>query len=364
MAIKSYLVDGKKFYEVYVNGFDNRGRRVQRRKRGVESIKKAEDVEFEFERELARLKEEKVPLRWSEWVAIVIAQIRLELLPSTVINYEAHLTTWVTPKWKDREIREITKQDVYDVVFCKEGCDLSPWSRRTLLKYIKRVFTMAVEQGELDRSPAAGIKVTVPEAHKNVLTRQEVQKLFAEAKICNHRFYPVWVCATMTGMRSGELIALKWTDIDFDSKMLSVTKQWTQKNGLGPTKTKQHRKVPISDELLRFLKSLRLQAGSSEYVLPRLREWEKGSQAQVLRDFCKGIGITPIKFHDLRATFITTLLAQGESLGRVMAIVGHSELRTTNGYYRRSGVELNGGTDRLGLEIPDENEATILQLIK
>lgn len=70
--------------------------------------------------------------------------------------------------------------------------------------------------------------------------------------------------------------------------------------------------------------SLKLQAGAGEYVLPRLREWEKGSQAQVLRDFCKGIGITPIKFHYLRATFITTLPAHGDSLGLVMSIVGHS----------------------------------------
>jgi hypothetical protein len=54
---------------------------------------------------------------------------------------------------------------------------------------------MAVEQGELDRSPALGIKVVVPDTEQNVLTPQEVQKLLSEAKICNHRFYSVWVTA-------------------------------------------------------------------------------------------------------------------------------------------------------------------------
>ena len=48
MAIKSYTLKGKKLFEVYVNGSDLRGKRVQMRKRGVESITKAKDLEFEF----------------------------------------------------------------------------------------------------------------------------------------------------------------------------------------------------------------------------------------------------------------------------------------------------------------------------
>ena len=144
--------------------------------------------------------------------------------------------------------------------------------------------------------------------------------------------------------------------------MIFVTKQWTSKNGLGPTKTRSHRKVPICDQLLVFLKELKLKS-TEDFVLPRLREWEKGMQARVLRDFCEGIGITTIKFHDLRATFITGLLARGESIARVMSIVGHTELKTTNGYYRKAGVDLHGGTDKLGFEIPAESQGKVLQLV-
>ena len=54
MAIKAYEAHGKKLYEVYVNGFDLRGRRIQRRKRGIESTRKAEDIQFEYERALAK----------------------------------------------------------------------------------------------------------------------------------------------------------------------------------------------------------------------------------------------------------------------------------------------------------------------
>lgn len=64
MAINSYLENEKKYYEVYVSGNDNRGKRIQKRKRGIETLNAARKIEFEFKRELAILKEQAVPLRW------------------------------------------------------------------------------------------------------------------------------------------------------------------------------------------------------------------------------------------------------------------------------------------------------------
>ena len=179
MSITSYLYNGNKFFEVYVNGTNARGKRTQKRKRGIESIRKAQEVEFNFERELAKAREEKVPLTWGEWIEIAIGQVKLEFRPSTVMCYEAYLKKWVT-HWRDKDLKSITKQDVFDVVFRERDCELSPWTRRTLLKLIKRVLTMAVEQGELDRNPAIGIKVVVPEIQQSVLNPVEVKKLLAQ----------------------------------------------------------------------------------------------------------------------------------------------------------------------------------------
>lgn len=70
--------------------------------------------------------------------------------------------------------------------------------------------------------------------------------------------------------------------------------------------------------------------------------------------------MTDIRFHDLRATFITNLLARGEPLVRVMATVGHSDMETTNVYLRKAGIELQGATERLGYRIPGESGGTVL----
>jgi len=205
----------------------------------------------------------------------------------------------------------------------------------------------------------------VPEVEQKVLTNTEVEIFLTEAKTTCHRFYPIWVMALMTGMRSGELYALKWTDMDLEGRIISVSKAWNSKNGFTSTKTQRTRVVPISDDLLKFLKEIKLQRSQErEFVLPHLPEWTCGQLAQVTREFCVAIGVTSIKFHDLRATFITNLLARGQSLARVMAVVGHSQLKTTNGYLRKAGVDVQGTTETLGYKVPEESNAKILSLVK
>lgn len=365
MAIKSYDENGKKVYEVYINGFDSLGRRIQKRKKGLDSLRKAQTVEFEFKRELAQLKEEAVPYRWHEWFDECMKRMRLEYRPSTIYNYESQIKKWIHPHWEKLEIRSISKTDVYETIFEKCKDIVSPNNRKTILKMVKRLFQMAVDEGVIDRNPCTGVQVKVAEVEQKVLTNSEVEIFLREARITNHKFYSIWALALMTGMRSGELYALKWTDIDFDAKTISVSKQWTSKNGMGPTKSGRTRIVPIADSLLQFLKELKVKTPpEQECVLPHPRDWQNGEQAKVTKEFCIAIGVTPIKFHDLRATFITNLLARGESLARVMSLVGHSQLKTTNGYLRKAGVDVQGGTDKLGYKLPELSDAKVYNLFR
>ena len=361
MAIRNYNEDGKKLYEVYINGLDAQGVRVQKKRKGIESLRRAESVEFELKREMAQLKERKASYRWNEWFEECLRRMKFDKRPSTIQNYERMLNKWITPLWRERFIHEISKSDVYKLIFEEVNSSLTAYTKRTILRLTSRIFQLAVEEGILDRNPCVGITVKVAEVDQKVLTNVEVEIFLREAKLAVHKFYPIWVLALLTGMRSGELFALRFTDIDLDAKTISVTRQWTSKNGFCSTKTRKSRIVPISDDLLAFLKERKIEVGSeSEFVLPRLRDWDQGEQARITRAFCAFIGVTPVKFHDLRATFITNLLARGEPLARVMSIVGHSELKTTNGYLRKSGVDVQGATECLGYKVPKSDPAKIL----
>lgn len=348
MAISKSSKNGKVTYEVFVKVRDNTGKQKAYRKRGISSEREAKRLEFDLRNELEGFKT-KMP--WSKWVEHFLERYRVEFRNSTYVNYKANLEKWVNPIWNERFLDEITPSDVHSIAF-DHIIGVSSHHRKGILKIIKRVFSMAVEDRVLTHNPASGIKVKIADANQKVLNRKEIEILLKDGKSVQHRFYPHWCLAILTGMRSGELQALRWTDVDFVNGFISINKSWTRFNGEGPTKTAKNRICPLSKECRVFLQELKIQTGNSEHVLPRLWEWAHGCQGKIIKDFCTGIGITPITFHDLRATFITQMLNNGVALSKVMAIVGHSSLKTTQGYLRLSGKDVEGATEELGVVIP------------
>lgn len=361
MAITSYMKDGKKLFLVEVKARDKNGKQVYRSRQGITSERKAQDAEYELRKEIEAFINKKPIVTWKFWLDEAIKRMRLELRPSTTINYDCILNKWATPVWGNIELSEISRSDIHELIYDRYPEQNSMNSRKKLLKMVKRIFQMACEEGLIDRNPTVGLSVKVAEVEQKVLSNSEVEIFLKEARSTNHRFYPIWFVALKTGMRSGELFGLTWEDVDFEAKIIRVCRQWTNKCGFTTTKTMRSRVVPISDDLLKFLRKWKLQSDSKiEFVLPHLKEWENGEQARVTAEFCTSLGITPIKFHDLRATFITNLLSRGVSLARVMSIVGHTQLKTTNVYLRKAGVEVMGATEQLGYQLPDDSEARLL----
>jgi hypothetical protein len=101
------------------------------------------------------------------------------------------------------------------------------------------------------------------------------------------------------------------------------------------------------------------QFNKQQGVLPRSSEWKHGEQANITRNFCKLIGITEIKFHDLRATFITNALTQGASLPQIMSIVGHSRMSTTDEYLRLADINVKGVADKVSYTLPQETQNNV-----
>jgi len=351
MAIKSYIKNEKTLYEVLVKVIIN-GRQVAKRKRSITSLAFAKREEVRLKIELLRLRDQPTSYTWNQWAEKCLKRMSIEYRPSTIVGYQSRLSHWVNPKIGQIPLENITSADIHDLIFNQTG-HLGHNSRRDILKHIKRIFTLAVEEGILFKNPAKGIKVKVPETKKLVFNKTEIETLLEEAKRQNHPYYNHWVLALLTGMRTGELYALQWSDIDLESGFISINKSWNRQNGFGPTKSTLNRVVPISKELEHFLRHLKSnETCSTAPVLERLQDWHSGCQAKALKEFCKNIGITPIRFHELRATFITQLLLQGVPVAKVMAIVGHSQLKTTMVYLRLVGTDLQGVTDELNIKLP------------
>jgi len=127
----------------------------------------------------------------------------------------------------------------------------------------------------------------------------------------------------------------------------------------GELKARYWRTVPLNSRLYWFLVDYleKNNFGSDEFgqrVFPILADLKRGHQAKVLRAFCTANGLTPIKFHTLRACFATHLLAAGVPEAKVMKIGGWRDRDTMMIYVRMAGIDEAGATEALDLRPREE----------
>jgi integrase len=234
--------------------------------------------------------------------------------------------------------------------------------KRNVLKFIKLTFQYAVDQGYLALNPTPRMKFKVGDKIKRVLTSNQAAKLLNSAKF-DSDWYPHWAMALYTGMRSGELYALTWDKVNFESRQIRVDCSWNSKDGFKSTKSGDERIVEIAPSLLQVLKELKLELGSSStFVLPRMRAWDKGDQARELKKYLIGISVPPVRFHDLRATWATIMLSQGIPPIKVMKMGGWKDLKTMQIYMRMAGIDIQGVTDNLCLHNPASGTVSHLKV--
>src|SRR5690606_16385064 len=95
--------------------------------------------------------------------------------------YEGNLNKWILPCFGEYQLNDITLAMVHKFIF-EHVNGVSMQAKRTILKHIKRLFEMAIEQGLCIKNPAKVIKVKVPEAKNLVFNKTEIDKLLLEAK--------------------------------------------------------------------------------------------------------------------------------------------------------------------------------------
>lgn len=382
--IKSYQYKGKTYYLIQLSIIDKKGKRhqpkyrVDKQGQRITSERSAKALEFQYLSEYQDKLEGIVnEMLFSDWHKKFLEDIRLTYKRSTVMQYDGDLKKWLPEFFSSKKITEITKSDIHSLVFeylPREGASAN--LQRKIKRVLSRIFEAAMEESLISKNPCKGISVKVPPPEQLVLNTQEAEKLLEAAREVNHNFYYLWAFALLSGLRNGELYALCWKNIDEVKGIIKVSGQWTNKDGLHSTKTNRNRIVPISNalkELLVELKSLGPYQenltglnGNNQFVddliLPRSSEWKHGEQSRITKKFCETIGITQVCFHDLRATFITNLLAQGVPLAKVMSIVGHSRTSTTDVYLRLAGVNVKGATDMLGYSLPKPKKDNVVSL--
>lgn len=322
------------------------------RQKEKELLKELEDLKLKEENELLRytwFKAMNDYLNYSEEVH------RLSTFYNRMKVLEAHTTSL-----NDMELGDIEKKHVKELI---EHLNCSITHKKELLKYIRQVFELAIDNRRVSLNPTRNIKIHGDKSHREkankllAMTKEEVSSLLSYLNARNHEWYPIFYVTYQLGLRSSEAVALEFDDIEWDKNHIVISKSWCKhKKGFVPPKNGQSRIVPMNMQLKSFLKERFLQLGEEGFVLPRNKSWMNGGASKVLQSVQKELGIRLTNYHSLRASFITHLLRSGMDIISVQAMVGHRELSTTQRYIRLDATDLQGATDALTIDSVDDSK--------
>ena len=323
-------------------------RPIRAARKGIKSKGEAERVKNELVIQVEYKIRQNIIPTWEKVLSEYVSTSHERgLLSKTLYNSEKTLRAH-TNEWSSLLVNDIRSEKIRNLIYV-ELKDKAESHKKYVLKCIRGVFNYALESGYIDRNPSPKMNFKLGDKIKAVLTEDQAKQLLFKAREIKWEWYYHYALALYTGMRNGELYALTWDKVDLDNRLILVNCSWNSKDGLKSTKSGDDRRVEIAPPLVPILLELKAQWSGSDHVLPRSNKWDKGEQARELRMFLQGIGMQPIRFHDLRATWATMLLSKGVEPIKVMKMGGWKDIGTMMIYARKSGVDIKGATDCLNL---------------
>ena len=269
---------------------------------------------------------------------------------STYLNYRKLLKNYLVPGLGKIKIHRLTPQQVQAFYSQKMSQGLAPKTVNNIHGVLHKALNNAVMWNILPRNVCDAVTPPrIPRKEKNVLTKQQAHTLLEEVRA--HRLEALLTLAITTGIREGELLALHWQDIHFEDGSLQVKRAVSYLKGYGyvesePKTAKGRRmiKLPVFvvDILTRHKvqqEEQRRQVGSAwietDLVFTNAQGYfySASTLRKVFLRFLVSIGLPHMRFHDLRHSAATILLAMKVHPKIVQEILGHSQIAMTLDVY-------------------------------
>lgn len=226
----------------------------------------ARKIEKELIRKISERMSEETSPSWRQAVHEFLNDCRTrDLTAHSIHDYQTGLERYTFGPWSNKRVREITTQNIWDLIKAGPVTDKSRAHQKNVFKFIRAVFGFAVQRGYILRNPCPIIKFKLGEKVKKVLTEDQVRSFLHRARDMGVEWYPIWAAALYTGMRNGELFALTWDKINLDDRLITVSSSWSIKDGFKSTKSGHDRIVEIAPQLMDLLRELKLKSGESEF---------------------------------------------------------------------------------------------------
>ena len=272
------------------------------------------------------------------------------LRPNTQMSYERRIYQHITPKLGSIQLDKLSSNDIQQFYAGLKksgrllraelyGEGLSDQTVRGIHTTLHAALDRAVAEKLILRNPADGCRLPSAKAREmQVLTPEEIQRLLIQAK--EDGYFELLLLELSTGLRRGEICALKWGDLNFRTGELRVERQVHRVRGklvLSPPKTKaSNRSVTLPLPVLNVLKAYK-ETVTSKWMFPSpVNEDSPRDPATVrkrLQTVLERAECKKIRFHDLRHTFSTAALEHGMDVKTLSTIIGHVSSSTTLNIY-------------------------------
>ena len=362
-----------------VIGYDDKGnpktKSVLAHTKG-ECVEKLEKLKEECGRTAEKLKPD---MPFGEWIDFWYQYFSSpKLRPTTQATYENRIYGHIIPSIGKIPLSKLTQNDLQQF-YAKlkrtgrkvnvelKGTGVSDRMVRSCHALCRSSLEKAVEEGLITRNPSIGCKLPPKKnGEMKVLTQNEIVRLLNQAY--DEGYYEMFLLELTTGMRRGEILGLKWRDLNLETGELNIKRQLTTK-GISVPKTKSSiRTILLPPDMLDLLRDMKKTA-KYDWIFPSpVKEGEPRNPTAITKRFrimlerahCKHV-----RFHDLRHTFATMALENGMDVKTLSAMIGHVSSETTLNIYShvtdtmraQAAVKIDreiGGTDAPMPEAKDE----------
>lgn len=275
--------------------------------------------------------------------------------PATVQSYTHHVDKLLVPELGHHRLHELRPHHIegaYKAIM-KANPKLGPASLGRVHATLRSALRAAVKRRELAHDPCQHVEL--PKArrpHVTVWSPAEWRTFITSAAVAEHAMKPVFEIAARTGLRRGELVALRWEDVNLAKGLITVKRQAVVIGHvvhIGPPKTASgdHRVVDLDDGTVKLLRTLKLKYARNKlqwgpgwedaerrvFTQENGAHWHPERVTKTFARLTKAAGVPPMKFHGLRHLQASLMLAAGVEIGIVSKRLGHSTTTPTSDTY-------------------------------